>query len=91
MAVDTKTFEAALKRDGFSQIETNGYAPGHQTAEHAHEFDVRALVLEGDITIGSLGEAKSYRPGDVFALPAEQIHTETIGASGVRFLYGRRG
>ncbi|MSO74306.1 MAG: cupin domain-containing protein [Alphaproteobacteria bacterium] len=89
--MDTKAFEAALSREGYSQIETKGYAPGHQTAEHAHEFDVRALVLEGDITLRSMGEAKTYRPGDVFAIPAEQIHTETIGASGVRFLYGRRG
>lgn len=88
--MDIKAFEATLKRDGYGEIETKGYPPGHQAAEHAHDFDVCALVLEGDITLRSRGELKTFRAGDVLALPAEQIHAESIGVGGVRFLYGRR-
>lgn len=88
--MDIKAFEAALKRDGYSEIETKGYAPSHHAAEHAHEFDVRALVLEGDITLGSNGGAQTYRIGDEFTLPAKRPHTEAIGPDGVRFVYGRR-
>ncbi len=88
--MDTKTFEALLKQDGYGEIETKGYPPGHRAAEHAHDFDVRGLVLEGEITLGSNGVAENLRPGDEFIMPAEQPHTETIGPGGVRFLYGRR-
>ncbi len=88
--MDIKAFEAALKRDGYSEIETKGYAPNHRAAEHAHEFDVRALVLEGEITLGSNDGAQTYRPGEAFTMPAERPHTEAIGPGGVRFLFDRR-
>lgn len=81
-------FEAALRRDGYT-AETRELAPGHTTPEHTHPFDVRALVLEGEITLTTAEGAITYRPGDVFTMAAGRPHAEAVGPKGVRNLAGR--
>ena len=58
--------------------------------EHAHEFDARLLVLEGEITIACEDEERTYRTGDTFAMAAGRRHAEHSGPEGVRYLAGRR-
>ena len=43
-------FESALRRDGFA-VERQSMPPQTRVAEHAHPYDVRALVLNGEITL----------------------------------------
>jgi quercetin dioxygenase-like cupin family protein len=82
-------FEAALRREGFD-IARRTLAAGTLVAEHAHPFDVRALVLNGEITLTVDGEDYAYREGDIFVMPAGHRHMETIGPAGVEYLVGRR-
>ena len=65
MGMDRQTFEAELKRDGY-EILTNTTPGAKVNPEHSHPFDVRAMVLKGAITITSAGEAKTYKPGEIF-------------------------
>ena len=58
--------------------------------EHAHEFDARLLILEGEMTILCGGEERTYGAGDTFAMTAGRRHTERSGPQGVRYLAGRR-
>lgn len=51
---------------------------------------MRALILEGEFTIAVNGEARTYRPGDIFALDAKRTHSEWTGPNGVAYLAGRR-
>ena len=82
-------FELALRRDGF-EVARQTLAPGTATGEHAHPFDVRALVLNGEITLAVEGVRYVYREGDIFVLPAGHRHAETVGPAGVDYLVGRR-
>ena len=82
-------FEFALRRDGFD-VQRNTVAPGTVVVEHAHPFDVRALVLDGEITLTLEGVDYAYREGDIFVLPAGHRHAETVGPAGVDYLVGRR-
>ena len=84
-----ETFEAALRRDGFD-VGHRTLPAGAIVSEHAHPFDVRALVLDGEITLTIAGEDYAFREGDIFVMPAGQRHTETVGAGGVNYLVGRR-
>ena len=59
-------------------------------AEHAHPFDVRALVLNGEITLTVEGVSHAYREGDIFLMPAGHRHAEAVGPTGVDYLVGRR-
>ena len=88
--MDTVAFEDALKRDGFTEILTGGFPAGHDLGDHAHPYELRALVLAGEFRIAVNGTETVYRPGDVFALAREVRHTERTGAEGVRFLIGRK-
>ncbi|APW38940.1 hypothetical protein RD110_18450 [Rhodoferax koreense] len=58
--------------------------------DHAHDFDACALILEGEITLTLAGVATTYAAGDVFRVPAGQVHEEQAGAAGVQYLAGRR-
>ena len=89
MTSQHETFETVLRRDGFD-IGHRALPAGTMVAEHAHPFDVRALVLSGDITLTIAGEDYAFREGDIFVMPAGQRHAETVGAAGVNYLVGRR-
>jgi quercetin dioxygenase-like cupin family protein len=83
-------FEAALLREGFAADE-GSMEPNARRPAHAHDYDVRALVLSGEIALGC-GEAlpHTYRVGDVFSMDAGLAHSESVGPEGVRYLVGRR-
>lgn len=88
--MDTANFEAKLKSDGFQQIETKAVAAGTHNAEHAHPFEVRALVLEGRIALTVAGVSSTYEKGQVFTMAANCPHVEQIGPEGVSYVVGRR-
>jgi len=83
-------FESALRRAGFDDIERKNLPPGTQVPEHEHPFDVRALVLVGEIRLTVEGDEYAYREGDIFVMPAGHRHAETVGPDGVDYLVGRR-
>ena len=88
--MDHEHFETALRRDGFDEVARVSYPAGTVNAEHAHPYDVRALVLDGEITLTLEDVDYAYREGDIFVLPAGHRHAETVGPDGVAYLVGRR-
>lgn len=88
--MDHAQFEEKLKAEGYAEIVLGEQEPNCSRAEHAHHFDVAALVLEGEITLGVAGERRTYRPGDRFQMAAGCMHTEDVGPAGVRYVVGRR-
>ena len=82
-------FESVLRREGF-EVERRTMPPLTVVPEHAHPFDLRALVLNGEITLTVEGEEYAYREGDIFVLPAGHRHAESVGPAGVDYLIGRR-
>ena len=87
--MDRQTFEAELKRDGYD-IQTNTTPGVKVNSEHSHPFDVRAMVVQGAITITSGGEAKTYKPGDTWDLARDCLHSESYGPEGAVVLFGRK-
>ncbi len=83
-------FEATLRAEGFTEVDARDYAPGTCNAEHTHPFDVKALMLSGELTLGCGPDTATYRTGDVFTLAAHRVHTEQFGAEPTRYLVGRR-
>lgn len=88
--METKTFEVTLAEQGFRDVETKALQSTYRAREHSHPFDVRALVLDGEITLTVNGDARTYRAGDVFTMDAGCAHAESVGPDGVRYLVGRR-
>jgi quercetin dioxygenase-like cupin family protein len=88
--MNTAEFERSLRADGYQQIETKSVSPRTHNDAHEHPFDVKALVLDGQIALMVANESRTYRVGEVFTMAAGCKHVEDIGAEGVRYIVGRR-
>lgn len=87
--MDRATFEAELKRDGF-EIHTNTTVGPKTNPEHSHPFDVRAMVLQGALTLTSDGSTRTYRTGETFTMAKGCLHAESYGDEGAVTLSGRK-
>jgi quercetin dioxygenase-like cupin family protein len=83
-------FVSRLEREGFDEILTKTLEANVVIELHSHPYDVLALVLDGEATIDCGGGARTFRPGDVLEVAADQPHTEHYGPKGYTFLLGRR-
>ena len=83
-------FETEVRAQGYHEIADRRMEANSTNPEHAHEFDARLLVLEGEMTVTREGEERTYRAGDTFAMTAGCRHTERGGPEGARYLAGRR-
>lgn len=88
--MDTSAFEAALKADGFAEIERKTVAPNVVNSVHTHPFAVRLLVLSGEMTVTANGSAHTCRSGDTFAMEPGCEHFEQYGVDGAVYLVGRK-
>lgn len=88
--MDRDTFIRTLADEGFPEPVLVTREPGHMD-EHTHPFEAKALIVAGEITIGTCGESRLYRAGDVFHLAAGLPHVEDYGPQGVQYLAGRKG
>lgn len=83
-------FEAAIRAEGFNEImERNGEANAVATP-HTHPFDVRILVLEGQMTVTTGTTPHVCNPGETFAMASNCEHFESHGPAGSRYILGRR-
>lgn len=57
---------------------------------HTHPFEVKALVVSGQIDLVVDGVRTSYISGELFHLLENQIHTECYGNNGVQYLASRK-
>ena len=72
-------FESEVREQGYREVVDRQMEAGAINPEHAHEFDARLLILEGEMTIMCDGEEHTYRSGDTFAMTAGRRHTERSG------------
>ena len=84
-----QTFEAELKRDGYD-IQTNTTPGVKVNPEHSHPFDVRAMVVQGALTLTRDGASRTYRAGETFTMPKGCLHSESYGPEGAVTLFGRK-
>ncbi len=83
-------FEAKLKSDGFTEIETQDLKPRPPRGEHGHPFEIRGLVLAGTFIVTQGGVREVCGPGQVFTVAQGHPHDESIGSEGARVLVGRK-
>jgi quercetin dioxygenase-like cupin family protein len=83
-------FMSMLAREGFGEIaiverEANGFLDSH-----AHPFEAKALILDGEILL-RIGDAEQIcKAGHTFHLAANQPHSERYGPEGVKYVVGRK-
>ena len=88
--MNSEQFLHLLLRDGFPEPVEVQQVPNGRLGIHEHPFEVRALVVEGDITIVIDGLSKNYKAGKIFHLEFKQPHAESYGPEGVKYLASRK-
>ncbi|MGC2199317.1 MAG: cupin domain-containing protein [Stellaceae bacterium] len=83
-------FEAELRAEGYHETADRRMQANETNPKHAHEFDARLLILDGEMSVACDGEERTYRVGDTFSMTAGCRHAERSGPEGVRYLAGRR-
>ena len=56
-------FEAKLRADGYSEIETQDLLPRPAKGQHGHPFSIRGLVLAGTFIVTQDDRRTVYGPG----------------------------
>ena len=83
-------FDAKLRADGYTEIETQDLQSRPAKGLHGHPFSIRGLVLAGTFIVTQDNRRTVYGPGQVFAVDQEHPHDESIGPEGARVLVGRK-
>jgi hypothetical protein len=88
--MNSEQFLQMLEQEGFPKpVEVHQPANGHLD-EHRHPFEVKALVMSGQIELLVEGQKQQFYAGDVFHLEYEKPHCETYGPQGVSYLASRK-
>ena len=88
--MDKDEFDAQLRADGYTEIETKSLSLRPANEGHGHPFAVRGLVLAGAFTVIQDGKSTTYLPGQVFTVAAGDAHSEEVGVDGTQILVGRK-
>jgi hypothetical protein len=88
--MNSEQFLQLLRQDGFPEPVEVQQCPNGRLGIHEHPFEVRALVVEGNITIVTNGLSQNYSTGDIFQLELMQPHAESYGPQGVKYLASRK-
>ena len=84
-----EAFESDLRREGFEVIH-GGQKPNFIEEMHAHgDFDVRIMVLSGEITVNRDGGSTTFRAGDHCEIPGDCQHCTQVGPEGVAYIVGK--
>jgi quercetin dioxygenase-like cupin family protein len=85
--MDTAAFEASLKNAGY-EVGTSQGTANKVSQPHSHDYDVRALVLSGELTVTTDGTSRTA--GDILEMAAGCVHSKQHGLDGSESLVGRR-
>ncbi len=83
-----EAFESDLRREGFEVI-NGGQKPNHSEEPHAHGFDVRIMVLSGEITVMRNGGSETFHAGDHCEILGDCQHCTQVGPEGVAYIVGK--
>ena len=88
--MNREEFIQLLKREAYPDpVEVQREPNGHLDL-HAHPFEVKALVLSGSIDLIIDHQSQTFGPGDIFHLSYEELHAESYGLQGVKYLSARK-
>ncbi|MFM0010629.1 cupin domain-containing protein [Paraburkholderia sediminicola] len=88
--MDRAAFTESLTKDGFPEAVVVTREANTSMEVHAHPFEAKALILEGEMHIRIGDSEQAYQVGDVFHLPANKPHAERYGPNGVTYLVRRK-
>lgn len=91
--MNAKTFEdyeTTARTSGFDEVLERRWAPDTELDIHTHNFDVEAVVIQGEMWLTCDGGARHLVEGDAFTLGRQVPHSERYGPQGATLWVARR-
>lgn len=86
----TKAWEKKLREEGFTRTFTWSDGPAAYYPDHTHDGVTAHIILDGEMTLTSEGQSRTYKAGDRFDVPAHTVHSAQMGPAGCRYLVGEK-
>jgi mannose-6-phosphate isomerase-like protein (cupin superfamily) len=83
-------FEAWARAEGFDEVLKRNWPAQTVLETHTHPFEVKALLVEGEMWLTLGGETRHLLPGDEFAVAHGAPHAERYGDTGATYWVARR-
>ena len=83
-------FEAQARAQGFDEVLERNWPPSAVLDDHAHAFEVKALVVRGEMWLTVGADTRHLQPGDTFELARDAPHAERYGTEGATYWAARR-
>ncbi len=85
-----KEWEEQLREEGFRRVFVWRDGPNVFYSGHTHGMATAHIILEGEMTIVSEGKTLAVKAGGRFDVPANTVHSATMGPAGCRYLIGEK-
>lgn len=89
-AATFEDFRDAALTEGFDEVLVREWAPGQEVATHGHPFEVKALVVRGELALTCSGHTRRIVAGGGFEMARDLPHAEHYGPQGATFWVARR-
>ncbi|MGB6430532.1 MAG: cupin domain-containing protein [Candidatus Acidiferrales bacterium] len=88
--MDLAGLERQLHAEGFRH--TFVWQDGAQAnyPDHTHATETAHVILEGEMTLTTGGETRTFRVGERCDVPAGAVHSARMGPRGCRYLIGEK-
>lgn len=86
----TKDWEKKLREEGFAHIFTWADGPLAFYPGHTHPGITAHVILEGEMTLTSEGQTRTYKVGERCDVPALAVHSARMGPNGCRYIVGEK-
>lgn len=90
MATSFEDYQATMTSLGYDETVVREWQPLQQVGDHSHPFDVKAMVVQGEMFLTCGDATRHLLAGDSFDLVRDEPHSERYGAEGATFWVGRR-
>lgn len=85
-----KAWEKLLADEGFGEFFVWQDGPGASYPDPSHSGLTAHIILEGEMTLTSEGQTRTYQAGERADVPAGAVHSAKMGPRGCRYLVGQK-
>ena len=88
--MDAPELEKKLRAEGFKRTYVWQDAPHTHYPAHTHPTLTAHIILDGEMTLTTGGESRTFRTGERCDVPAGAVHAARMGPHGCRYLIGEK-
>ena len=83
-------WEKQLRGEGFLHVFVWTDSPDAFYPDHTHPGPTAHAILQGEMSVTTQGQTRTYRAGERFDVPADTVHSARMGREGCRYMVGEK-